>query len=137
MLQIGRDNSAASLRMQLYYRQSSGYDGLDLRCFEVTNAPHKNIKDNNIEVVKLDHCDQELQYFHTAIFGSLAFVICILNDVNNCELLRLRTSNHYVSVAWYSIMFRLTPKFGLHRVLRTDQRCKSRTPCICVSYFED
>ena len=85
------------------YRQSSGYDSLDLRCFEVTNAPRKNIKDNDIQAVKLDHCDQELQYFHTAIFGSLAFVICILNDVNNCELLRLRTSNHYVSVAWYSI----------------------------------
>ena len=43
------------------YRRSSGYDGLDLRCFEVTNAPHKNKKDNNIEAVKLDHCDQELQ----------------------------------------------------------------------------
>ena len=83
------------------YKQSSDYDGLDLRCFEVTNAPHKNMKDNNIEAVKLDYCDQELQYFHTTIFGSLAFVICILNDVNNCELLRLRTSNHYVSVAWY------------------------------------
>ena len=25
---------------------------LDLRCFEVTNAPHKNIKDNNIEAFK-------------------------------------------------------------------------------------
>ena len=23
------------------YRESSGYDGPDLRCFEVTNAPHK------------------------------------------------------------------------------------------------
>ena len=42
------------------YRQFSGYDGLDLRRFEVTNAPHKNIKDNNIEAVKPDHCDQEL-----------------------------------------------------------------------------
>ena len=42
------------------YRRSSGYDGLDLRYFEVTNVPHKNIKDNNIEAVKLDHCDQEL-----------------------------------------------------------------------------
>ena len=38
-----------------------GYDGLDLRYFEVTNAPYKNIKDNNIEAVKLDYCDQELQ----------------------------------------------------------------------------
>ena len=27
------------------------------------------------------------------------------------------------------MMFRLTLKFGLHRVLRTDQRRKSRTPC--------
>ena len=85
------------------YRRSSGYDDLDLRYFEVTNAPHKNIKDNDIEAVKLDHCDQELQYFHTAILGLLAFVICIVNDVHYCELLRLRTNNHYVSVAWYSI----------------------------------
>ena len=38
-----------------------GFNGLDLRCFEVTNAPHKNIKDNNVEAVKLDYCDQELQ----------------------------------------------------------------------------
>ena len=30
------------------YRESSGYDGLDLRCFEVTNAPHKNVK-NDVE----------------------------------------------------------------------------------------
>ena len=29
------------------------------------------------------------------------------------------------------MMFPLTLKFGLHRVLRTDQRRKSRTPCIC------
>ena len=43
------------------YRRSSGYDGLDLRCFEVTSAPHKNIKDNNTETIKLDYCDQELQ----------------------------------------------------------------------------
>ena len=43
------------------YRRSSGYNGFDLRCFEVTNAPHKSIKDNNIEAVKLDFCDQELQ----------------------------------------------------------------------------
>ena len=28
------------------YRESSGYDGPDLRCFEVTNATHKNIKNN-------------------------------------------------------------------------------------------
>ena len=28
------------------------------------------------------------------------------------------------------MMFRLTLKFGLHRFLRTDQRRKSRTPCI-------
>ena len=43
------------------YRRFWGYDGLDLRRFEVTNAPQKNIKDSNIEAVKLDHCDQELQ----------------------------------------------------------------------------
>ena len=43
------------------YRRSSGYDGLDLRCFEVTKVPYKNMKDNNIEAVKLDYCDQELQ----------------------------------------------------------------------------
>ena len=43
------------------YRRSSDYDGLDLRYFEFTNAAHKNTKDNNIEVVKLDLCDQELQ----------------------------------------------------------------------------
>ena len=42
------------------YRRSSGYDCLDLRCFMVTNTPHKNTKDDNIEAVKLDHCDQEL-----------------------------------------------------------------------------
>ena len=35
--------------------------GLDLCCSEVTNAPHKNLKDNNIEAVKLDYCDQESQ----------------------------------------------------------------------------
>ena len=43
------------------YRRSSRYDGLDLRCFKVMNAPHKNIKDNYIDAVKLDYCDQELQ----------------------------------------------------------------------------
>ena len=31
-------------------------------------------------------------------------------------------------------MFRLTPKFGLHRVLRTDQRRKSRSS---VYFFVD
>ena len=35
------------------------------------------------------------------------------------------------------MMFRLTPKFGLHRVLRTDQRRKSRTACIWISVFCD
>ena len=84
------------------YKQSLSYDGLDLCCFKVTNAPHKNIKDN-IKAVKLNHCDQELQYFHTAILGSLAFVNCIVNDVHNCKLLRLRMNNHHVSVAWYNI----------------------------------
>ena len=39
------------------YRRFSGYDGLDLPCFEITNAPHKNRKDNNIEAVKLGYCD--------------------------------------------------------------------------------
>ena len=29
--------------------------------YEVTNALQKNIKDNNIEAVKLEHCDKELQ----------------------------------------------------------------------------
>ena len=43
----------------LINRRFSDYDGLGLRCFEVTNAPHKNIKDNNIEAVKLDCCDHE------------------------------------------------------------------------------
>ena len=43
------------------YRRSSGYNGLDLHCFKVTNAMHKNIKDNNIEAIKLDYCDQELK----------------------------------------------------------------------------
>ena len=76
---------------------------LDSHCFEVTNAPHKNLKKNNIEAIKLDHGNQELQYFHTAILSSLAFVICIVNDLNNYKLLRLLTNNHYVSVAWYSI----------------------------------
>ena len=32
-------------------------------------------------------------------------------------------------------MFRLTLKFGLHRFFRTDQRHKSRTPCICDSRY--
>ena len=41
------------------YRRSLGYDGLDLRCFEVTNAPHKDMKDVNTEAVKLNHCDKE------------------------------------------------------------------------------
>ena len=45
----------------LLYRRFSGYDGLDLCCFEVANAPHKNIIDNNIEAVEPDHCDPELQ----------------------------------------------------------------------------
>ena len=31
--------------------------------------------------------------------------------------------------------FRLTLKFGLHRVLRTDQRRKSRTPCTRFSCY--
>ena len=43
------------------YGRSSGYNVLDLRYFDITNAPHKNIKDNNIEPVKLNHCDEELQ----------------------------------------------------------------------------
>ena len=30
------------------YSKSSGYDGPDLRCFEVTNALHKNINDNTV-----------------------------------------------------------------------------------------
>ena len=46
-----------------------GYDVLDFSCFEVMKAPHKNTKDKNIEVVKLDHWVQELQYFCTAILG--------------------------------------------------------------------
>ena len=56
-----RSNSNGRSSNQGDYRRFSGYDGLDLRCFEVTNTPHKNIKDNKIEAVKLDHCDQELQ----------------------------------------------------------------------------
>ena len=87
----------------MLYRKSSGYNGLDLRCFEVTDAPHKNIKDNNIEAVTLEYCNQELQQLHTTVVGSLAFVICIVSDVHNCELLRLQTNNHHVSVSWYSI----------------------------------
>ena len=101
-----------------------------LMLFRDYERTRKNIKDNNIEAVKLDHCDQELQYFHTAIFGSLAFVICILNDVNNCELLRYeRAITTFQSRGTVFMIFRLTPKFGLHRVLRKDQRRKSRTPC--------
>ena len=50
----------------LLYSKSSGYDGPELRCFEVTKAIYKNINDNtvqycNIEALKLDHCDQEIQ----------------------------------------------------------------------------
>ena len=59
--------------------------GLDLCCFEVTNATHKNIKDNNIEAVKLDYCDEESQWFQATIVNSLAFVISIVSDVNNCD----------------------------------------------------
>ena len=43
------------------YRRSSGYNGFDLCCFEITKAFHINIKDDNIEAVKVDYCDQELQ----------------------------------------------------------------------------
>ena len=32
--------------------KSSGYDGPDLRCFEVTNAFHKNINDNTVPVLQ-------------------------------------------------------------------------------------
>ena len=45
----------------IIYWRSSGYDGLDLRCFEVINTPHKNLEDDNVEAVKLDYCDQQLQ----------------------------------------------------------------------------
>ena len=41
--------------------RSSGYDSLDLRCFEVTNSTHKNIKESNTQAIKLDYYDQELQ----------------------------------------------------------------------------
>ena len=30
------------------YSKSSAYNGPDLRCFEVTNALHKNINDNTV-----------------------------------------------------------------------------------------
>ena len=60
----------------LQYSKSSGYNGPDLRCFEITNALHKNINDNtvqccNIEALKLDHCDQEIQCFGLICFRHL------------------------------------------------------------------
>ena len=69
-----------------------------LACFEVTNAPHKNMKD-----------------------------VCIVSDVNNCGY--ERTITKFQSCGTVFMMFRLALKFGLHRVLKTDQRRKSRTPC--------
>ena len=54
---VGESQNVSS--NEIIYGQSSGYNSLDLCCFEVVNAPHKNIK-NIIEAVKLDHCDQEL-----------------------------------------------------------------------------
>ena len=61
--------------------RSSGYDSLDLCCFEVTNARHKSIIVNNVGAGKLYYCDQELQWFYTTIVGSLAFVICIVSQM--------------------------------------------------------
>ena len=69
--------------------------GLQRSRLTLFRGSYKIIKDNNIEAVKLDHCDQKLQWFYTAaILDIPAFVICIASDVNNCELLRLRTNNH-------------------------------------------
>ena len=116
-------------RLKVKIQAVLGYDGLDLRCFEITNEPHKNIKDNNFEAVKLDHCDQELAVVSYSYFGLIGLRHLLVNDVNNCKLLRLRTNNHNVLVAWYSIYVVSTLKFELHRVLRTDQRRKSKTPC--------
>ena len=42
------DRHCVFLSIERKYRESSGYDGLDLRCFEVTNVPHKNVK-NDVE----------------------------------------------------------------------------------------
>ena len=56
------------------YSKSSGYDGPEFRCFKVTNALHKNINDIqycNIEALKLDHCDQEIQCFELIGFCHL------------------------------------------------------------------
>ena len=40
-----------------------------------------------------------------------------------------RTIATFQSRGTVFMTFRATPKFGLHRILRTDQRRKSRTPC--------
>ena len=118
------------------HRRSSGYNGLDLCFFEVTNAPYKNIKDNNVEAVKLDHCDQELLHFYTAILGSLALVISILSNVTIANYYDYgRTIIKLQSRGTVFMMFRLALKFGLRLVLRTDQRRKSRTPAYVYAHF--
>ena len=45
------------------YRKPSGYDGSDLRCFEVTNAPHKNIKNNKDWFI--NHCSASVEWYCT------------------------------------------------------------------------
>ena len=44
------DLSLIEAQQFLRYRESSGYNGMDLSCFKVTNAPHKNIKDTAVEI---------------------------------------------------------------------------------------
>ena len=80
----------------------------------------------NIEALKLDHWDQEIQ-----CFGLIGF-----RHLHRKWREELRT----ITCIWYvwsnlCIMFRLTLKFGLHRVSRTDQRRKSRTPCTVVIVY--
>ena len=89
--QPGMGNSVS--KEERLYGQSLGYDSLGFCCLEITNVHHKSKKDSNIKD-KLDYCDQELQFFHTSIVGSLAFAICIVSDANNCKLLQLWTNNH-------------------------------------------
>ena len=94
------------------YRRSAGYDGLDLRCFEVTNAPHKNKKDDNVAAVKLDFVIRITVSFIQLLWAYWPLVICIVSDANNYE----RTITKFQSRGTAFMKFQLAQKFGLHRV---------------------
>ena len=71
----------ARKRIQLKLQGASGYNGHDLRYRGYERIIPQKYKIINIDAVKLDHCDQDLQQFYTAILGSVAFVICIISDI--------------------------------------------------------